>query len=69
MAFNPEGDLFVALRPSRGSNEAWVVQIDPSTGEMLGRIDVGAHELAFASDGTLLPATRSKNLLLFRPLE
>lgn len=69
VAFSPAGDLFVALRPGRGPEEAWVVKIDASTGEMLGRADVVAHELAFSPDGTLLPATRSGELLLFRARE
>lgn len=41
----------------------------PKTGEMIGRIDVFGHELAFSPDGMLFPATRRSELLLFRPRE
>lgn len=69
VAFSPGGDLYIGVKP-RGvpfDQEFNVVKIDPATGEMLGRIEVGAHELAFSPDGTLWPASRNSELLLFRP--
>jgi hypothetical protein len=43
-----------------------VLKIDPTSGKMLGRVEVPAHELAVAPDGALLPATRSGQLLVLR---
>ncbi len=67
VAFSPAEDLYVGVRPRGVPQEFNVVKIDPATGEMLGRIEVRAHELAFSPDGALWPATRSGELLLFRP--
>jgi len=69
VAFGPAGELFVSTH-SKGvslDTEFNVVKIDSATGKMLARFEVRAHELAVAPDGTLLPATRSEQLLLFRP--
>jgi hypothetical protein len=47
--------------------ESYVVKIDPSNGEPLGKYPVRCHELNIAADGTLLPATPSSQLLLLAP--
>lgn len=69
LAFSPSGDLYIGVKPKGVpfDQEFNVVKIDATTGEMLGRIEVGAHELAFSPDGTLWPALRNSELLLFRP--
>jgi DNA-binding beta-propeller fold protein YncE len=73
VAFNPAGELYISVElpedAAAAALQSNVIWIDPATGEMLGRVEVFAHELAFAPDGTLLPATRSSELLLFRPRE
>ncbi len=68
VAFSQAGDLYVATHPKGVSldTEFNVVKIDPTSGRMLGRFEVRAHELAVAFDGALLPATRGSQLLLFR---
>ena len=68
VAFGQAGELYVATHPKEVSldTEFNVVKIDPTNGRMLGRVEVRAHELAVAPDGSLLPATRSSQLLLFR---
>jgi DNA-binding beta-propeller fold protein YncE len=68
VAFSQAGDLYVSTHPKGVSldTEFNVVKVDPANGKMLGRFEVRAHELAVAPDGTLLPATRGSQLLLFR---
>lgn len=68
VAFNPSGDLFISV--SLGPDprlDAYVIQVDRTTGEMLGRVDVFGHEIAFTPDGSLLPATVGDEVLIFRP--
>lgn len=69
VAFGPRGELYVGIYPKDGSleNEFFVVKLDAVNGKMLGRVHVRSHELSVSPDGTLLPATRSSHLWLFRP--
>ena len=69
VAFNAAGEMYVSTHPKDVSldDEFDVVKVEPRTGLMLGRVRVRSHELAIGSDGTLFPATRSGQLLLFRP--
>jgi DNA-binding beta-propeller fold protein YncE len=68
VTFAPNGDLWGSTHPKSASleMESNIVRIDRATGRMLGRIEVRAHELAIAPDGTLLPATRSSVLVRYR---
>jgi len=68
VAFSPAGDLYVSMLPMRGAwdTEFNVIKIDPASGQMLGRLEVRAHELTIAPNGALLPATLSSQLLVFR---
>ena len=68
VAFSQAGDLYVSTHPKRESwdTEFNVLKIDPASGQMLGRLEVPAHELTIAPDGALLPATLSSQLLVFR---
>lgn len=67
VAFSPTGDLYISLR-SRGDTPVTnVVNIDRETGKILGRIEVGGHELAFGTDGTLWPGTGGDVLISLRP--
>jgi len=68
VAFSPAGDLYVSTHPKRVSwDTAFIVlKIDPASGTRLGRVEVRAHELTIAPDGTLLPATLSSQLLVLR---
>ncbi len=69
VAFNGRGEVYISTHPKGVplDDEFDVVQVDPTSGRMLGRVSVRAHELALGPDGTLFPATRSGQLLLFRP--
>ncbi len=69
LAFSPAGDLYISTHPKGAplDTEFEVIKIDPVNARMLGLLKVRSHELAVAPDGTLLPATRSSQLLLFRP--
>jgi DNA-binding beta-propeller fold protein YncE len=68
VAFSPAGDLYVSTHPMgvTWDTEFNVIKIDPASGTMLGRVEVSAHELTIAPDGALLPATLSRQLLVFR---
>ena len=69
VAFSTSGELYVSTHPKDASldTEFNVVKLDPVNGTMLGRILVRSHELTIGPGGTLLPATRSRQLLLLRP--
>jgi len=69
LAFSKNGDLYVVLHPKEATpeKESYVVKIDPSNGEALGKYPVRSHELSIAADGVLLPATRSNQLLILAP--
>jgi hypothetical protein len=68
LAFSQAGELYISTHPRGVSwgTEFNVIKIDPTSGKMLGRVEVPAHELAVAPDGALLPATRSGQLLVLR---
>ena len=68
VAFGPAGELYVSTHPMGVSlnTEFNVIKIAPASGKMLGRFEVRAHELTIAPDSSLLPATGSSQLLLFR---
>jgi len=69
VAFSPNGDLYAATHPKGVAldREFNVVKIDVASGKILGKFEVRAHELAVATDGTLLPATRGSQLVLLKP--
>jgi DNA-binding beta-propeller fold protein YncE len=67
VAFSPSGELYISVSLGGDPREGYVIQVDQTTGAMLGRIDVFGHEIAFAPDGSLLPATVADEVLLFRP--
>ena len=69
VAFGTTGEMYVSTHPKDVSfdEEFDVVKVDPATGQLLGRFRVRSHELAIGPDGALFPATRSGQLLLFRP--
>lgn len=67
LAFGNDGDLFASLSLGGGPVDAHVVKLDPETGVMVARIEVVAHELDVAPDGTLLPGTSRSEVVLVRP--
>jgi DNA-binding beta-propeller fold protein YncE len=69
VTFNAAGELFVSTHVKGVSldNEFSMVKIDARTGKMLGKYDIRSHQLSAAPDGALLPATRSGDLVVFRP--
>ena len=67
LAFGNDGDLFASISLGGGPVDAHVVKLDVRTGAMVARIEVVAHELAVAPDGTLLPGTSRDEVVLVRP--
>jgi len=69
VAFGKRGDVYVSTHPKVPSldDDFNVVKIDPKTGLMVSRLAVRSHELTVGADGTLYPATRTAQLLLFLP--
>lgn len=68
LVFSKNGDLYIVLHPHGAppEKESYLVKIDPANGKLLGKYPMRSHELGIASDGTLLPATRSSQLLLLQ---
>ena len=67
VAFSPAGELYICVSLGGEPEEAYLIKVDPDTGEMLGRLDGYGHELAFSPDGTLWPASSTPELVLYRP--
>jgi DNA-binding beta-propeller fold protein YncE len=69
VAFSHTGEFYAATHPKGVSldEEFNVVKIDLATGKILGKFGVRSHELAVAPNGTLLPATRSGQLVFLKP--
>ncbi|MBM4184191.1 MAG: hypothetical protein FJ207_08165 [Gemmatimonadetes bacterium] len=67
VAFSPTRDLYISVSLGGDPEEAYVIQIDPATGEMIGKVEAFGHELAFSPDGSLIPSTVENELILFRP--
>jgi len=68
LAFTKSGDLYAVLHPKgvAPEKESYLVKINPSSGALIGKYPVRSHELGIAPDDTLLPATRSSQLLLLK---
>ncbi len=69
IVFSQDGALFVSAEPKDAppQKEAMLLEIDPSSGRVLAKIDAFGHELDVASDGSLLPASLGKELVVYRP--
>jgi hypothetical protein len=72
VAISSTGDLYVGTQPKDVpfGTDAFIFKFDPKSGRILGKIEVAAHQLSVAPDGTLLPGTRSRkatSILLLRP--
>jgi 6-bladed beta-propeller len=60
VAVSPTGDVYVGAYP-RGvpfNTENYILKFDPTSGKILGKIQVTAHQLSIGPDGTLYPGTR-----------
>ena len=72
VAISATGELYVGTQP-RGvpfGKEAYILQVDPASGTILGKIEAAAHHLSVAPDGTILPGTlvaKTDAVLLLRP--
>ncbi len=69
VVFDRHGELWASVHPKGVSldEEFNVVHIDLTTGRMLGRVPGRSHQLAIGDDGTILPASRSGSLIIYRP--
>lgn len=69
VTFDAGGQLWASVHPKGVSldDEFNVVKIDNATGKFLGRIEGRSHELGVGLDGSIYPASRSGQLLVFRP--
>jgi len=69
VAFSRTGEFYAATHPKGVAldSEFNVVKIDLASGKIIGKFEVRSHELAVAPDGTLLPGTRSSQLVLLKP--
>ncbi|MDX1393615.1 MAG: hypothetical protein R3195_04470 [Gemmatimonadota bacterium] len=67
VAFSPAGELYVSVSLGGEPEEAYVMKLDANTGEILGYVEAFGHELAFAPDGSLIPATVTDRILVFTP--
>ena len=72
VAISPTGALYVGTQP-RGvpfGKDAYILQFDPASGTISGKIEAAAHHMSVAPDGTILPGTRvakTDSVLLLRP--
>lgn len=64
VSFARDGALYASLSLGGGPVDAHIIKIDPQSGKMIGRIDMVAHELDAAPDGTILPAASGNDVIL-----
>jgi hypothetical protein len=62
--------LFVSAEPKGAppQQEATLLHIDRADGSILGRLDDFGHEISLSADGTLLPASLTDDITIYRPL-
>ncbi len=68
ITFDAKGNMYAATH-SKGvslDEEFNLLKFDFKSGRILGKIDVRAHEVGVGADGTILPATRSEQLVIYR---
>jgi DNA-binding beta-propeller fold protein YncE len=68
VTFDSHGQLWASVHPKDASldDEFNVVKFDKA-GKMLARIEGRSHELGIAPDGTIMPASRSEQLVIYHP--
>jgi DNA-binding beta-propeller fold protein YncE len=72
VAISATGEVYVGTQP-RGvpfGKDAYIMQFDPASGTIIGKIEAAAHLLSVTPDGTLLPGTlvdKTDSVLLLRP--
>ena len=68
ITFDAAGNMYAATH-SKGvslDEEFNLLKFDFKTGKILGKIEVRSHEVGVGADGTLMPATRSELLVVYR---
>lgn len=69
ITFSASGDLFISAEPKGAAPmlEGSILQLDPVSGEVLGKISGFAHELGLNDNGILLAGSLSEEITLFTP--
>ena len=69
VAFSPEGEFYISAEPKDApqQSEAVLLQVDRSDGSIVGKLDVFGHELSVGADSSLIPASLSDRITVFRP--
>lgn len=69
VAFSSDGELYVSAEPKGAvpQQEATLLRIDRRDGSILGKLDDFGHELGIGADGTLLPASLTDRITIYRP--
>ena len=69
VAFSPDGELFISAEPKGAvpQQEATVLRIDRTDGSVVGKIDDFGHEIDVGADGSLLPASLTDRVVVYRP--
>jgi DNA-binding beta-propeller fold protein YncE len=68
VTFDADGQLWASVHPKGVSlnEESYVVKLDTAGGRILGKVESRSHEPGIGPDGSILPATRSGVLVVFR---
>jgi outer membrane protein assembly factor BamB len=69
VVFSSTGELYVSAEPKEAppQQEAMLLHVDRRDGRILGRVKAFGHELDIGPDGSLLPASLSGQVTIFRP--
>jgi DNA-binding beta-propeller fold protein YncE len=72
VALGATGELYVGTQPRDVpfGTDAYIMQFDPASGTINGKIEAAAHHMSVAPDGTILPGTlvaKTDSVLLLRP--
>lgn len=68
ITFDSHGNMYAATH-SKGvslDEEFNLLKFDFKSGKILGKIEVRSHEVGVGADGTIMPATRSELLVVYR---
>jgi outer membrane protein assembly factor BamB len=68
VAFSAEGDLYISAEPKDAvpQQEATLLHVDRHDGSVLGKLDDFGHEISVGADGTLLPASLTERITIYR---
>jgi len=69
VAAAPDGNVYVGTQPRDAdfATDPFLFKFDPKNGNVIGKIDMPAHQLSVGPGGALYPGTRRRGIQIFQP--